>query len=189
MPQQAGIRLSLGQKKVLKKFMHGAKDKREYRAAFGILLRAERVKAKDVGEKLGVTIKQVFMWCRKFREEGVEGLRVKKQSGRPAIEGKKAKKVLVNLLNQDPQTFGFLKGKWVLRDISKALKKEGITLHYSSVHRMLGELGIVQKSPILRAQGSIKKNYSKREEIRRYKKVAAALLKKELLSPFRMKNG
>lgn len=189
MPQYAGIRLSLGQKKVLKKFMHGTKDKREYRAAFGILLRAEGAKAKDVGQKLGVTIKQVFMWCRKFRDEGVEGLRVKKQSGRPAIEGKKAKRVLVNLLSQDPQTFGFLKGKWVLRDISKALKKDGITLHYSSVHRVLGDLGIVQKSPVLRAQGSIKKNYVKRAEIRRYKKVAAALLKKELPLPFKTRNG
>ena len=83
------------------------------------------------------------------------------------------------LLKHDPQTFGFLKGKWVLRDISKQLKKEGIILNYTGVYRALGDLGIVQKMPKLRARGSLVKNYKKREEIRRYKKIAAALLKKK----------
>jgi hypothetical protein len=66
----------------------------------------------------------------------------------------------------------------VLRDISRELKKEGIDLHYTGVHRILGDLGIVLKSPKLRAPGSIRKNYRKRAEIRRYKRVAGALLKK-----------
>ena len=41
-------------------------------------LRAEKKSAGDVGKQLGVTIKQVFMWCRKFKEGGVNGLKVKK---------------------------------------------------------------------------------------------------------------
>ena len=180
MARQAGIKLSFNQKKALKKFMRKAKDKREYRAALGILLRAERKSAEDTARKLGVTIKQVFMWCRKFREGGTEALLVKKQSGRPAREGKKAKQAIPQLLSKDPQAFGFLKGRWVLRDISKALKKEGIALHYSGVHRVLKELGIVRKSPKLRALGSLQKDYRKREELRRYRRVAAALLKKKL---------
>jgi len=73
-----------------------------------------------------------------------------------------------------------LKGKWVLRDISKQLKKEEINLNYTGVRRVMSELGITQKKPILRALGSIKKNYKKRAEIKRYKKIAAALLKKKL---------
>ena len=189
MPRQAGIKLSSSQRKVLKKFMQRAKDKREYRAALGILIRAEGKSAEDTARKLGVTIKQVFMWCRKFREDGAEALQVKKQSGRPAREGKKARQIIPQLLKQDPQAFGFLKGRWVLRDISKTLKKKGISLHYSGVHRVLEDLGIVRKSPKLRALGSLKKDYRKREELRRYKQVAAALLKKELLLPFRMRSG
>jgi len=178
MPQNAGIKLSLGQKKVLKKFMRKATDKREYRAALGILLRGEGLSAETVGKKLAVTIKQVFVWCHKFRVEGISGLSVKKQTGRPAREGNKAKQIIPKLLKQDPQHFGFLKGRWVLRDISKELKKEGITLHYTGVRRILNDLNIRQKSPKLRALGSIKKNYQKREEIRRYKRIASALKKK-----------
>jgi len=178
MPRQAGIQLTQNQRRILKKYMGKAKDAREFRAALGILLRAECKTAEYVAQKLGVTMKQVFVWCRKFKEAGIASLNVKKQTGRPAKEKNKAKKIIPQLLQQDPQTFGFLKGKWVLRDISKQLKKEGINLHYSGVHRALGDLGIVQKMPKLRAQGSIVKNYRKREEIRRYKKIAAALLKK-----------
>ena len=180
MPNQAGIKLSANQIKVLKSFMKKAKDKREYRAALGILLRAEGKTALFVSQKLDITIKQVFMWCKKFKKDGSLGLRVKKQSGRPAKEGSKAKELLPKLLKQDPEAFGFLKGKWVLRDISKMLKNERINLNYTGVRRILIELGITQKKPILRASGSIKKNYKKRAEIKRYKKIAAALLKKKL---------
>ncbi len=180
MPNHAGIKLSANQKKVLKSFMKKAKDKREYRAALGILLRAEGKTARFVARELGTTIKQVFMWCKKFKKDGTLGLQVKKQSGRPAKEGSKAKKLIPHLLKQDPEAFGFLKGKWVLRDISKQLKNEGINLNYTGVRRVLTDLGIKQKKPILRAPGSIKKNYRKRVEIKRYKKIAAALLKKKL---------
>lgn len=178
MGRNAGIKISLRERKILEQFMKVARDAREYRAALGILLRAENKSAENVGKKLGVTIKQVFMWCRKFKEEGINGLKVKKQTGRPARAKNKAKEILPTLIKKDPQTFGFLKGKWVLRDISKQLKKEGINLNYTGVRRALGDLGIVQKMPTLRALGSITKNYKKREEIRRYKQIAAALFKK-----------
>ena len=178
MGRNAGLKISLHEKKVLNKFIRFVKDAREYRSALGILLRAEGKSAEEVGKKLGVTIKQVFMWCRKFKEQGATGLKVKKQTGRIPREKNKAKEILPQLLKQDPQVFGFLKGKWVLRDISKHLKKEGIKLNYTGVRRALHELDIVQKMPKLRAPGSLIKNYKKREEIRRYKKIAAALLKK-----------
>lgn len=178
MGRKAGLGLSMNKKKVLNKFMRRAKGACEYRAALGILLRAEGKSAEDVRKRLGVTIKQVFMWCRKFKEQGVNGLKVKKQTGRPAHAKIKAKKSIPKLLKQDPQTFGYLKGRWVLRDISRQLKKEGINLNYTGVRRALSDLDIVQKMPKLRAPGSIVKNYKKREEIRRYKQIAGALLKK-----------
>ncbi len=178
MPRQAGIKLTRNQKIVLKKYMRKAKEVREYRAALGILMRAECKTAEHVAHKLEVTMKQVFMWCKKFKEQGVNGLNMKKQTGRTPREKNKAKEILPQLLKQDPEAFGFLKGKWALRDVSKQLKKEGISLNYTGVRRALQDLDIVQKMPKLRAPGSIIKNYRKREEIRRYKKIAAALLKK-----------
>lgn len=178
MGRNPGIVLSKAQREQLRRFMGDVKDKREYRAALGVLLRGDGVSAEDVGRRLGVTVKQVFVWCRNFRAKGVDGLRMKKQTGRPATQGNEAKKIIPELLRRDPQAFGYLKGRWVLRDISRELKKEGIPLHYTSVHRVLGDLGIVLKSPKLRAPGSMHKNYYKRAEIQQYKRVAGALKKR-----------
>ena len=90
----------------------------------------------------------------------------------------KAKEVIPELLKQDPQAFGFFERKMGTQRYISATKKEGINLNYTGVRRALGDLGIVQKMPKLRAQGSMVKNYKKRREIRRYKQIAAALLKK-----------
>ena len=154
------------------------KNKAEYRAAQGIILRAERKSVEDIAHQFGVTMKQVFVWTRKFRTAGVDGLCVKKQTGRPRTKALLAKPRINEIIDDDPQAFGFLKGRWVLRDISRQLKKEGIEMHWTSVARMLNELKIGLKSPKLRAPGSIKKNYAKRAEVRRYKRIAPALLKK-----------
>lgn len=174
----SGIFLSKAHRSQLEEFSKTTKNKTEYRAALGVLLRSKGKSAKDVGKQLGATQKQVFEWCRKFREEGTKGLLVKKQTGRPAEQKDKAKPIITELLKNDPQVFGYLKGRWVLRDISRELKKEGIGLHYTGVRRALNELGIVLKQPKLRAQGSLNKNYMKRKQVADYKRIAPALLKK-----------
>lgn len=178
MGRHAGLQLSGREHKELRGFMGETKNKNEFRAAHGLLLRSEGKSTEDVAAHFGVTKKQVFVWTRKFRAGGVNGLRVKKQTGRPPIKAQIAKKRIEELIDKDPQTFGYLKGRWVLRDIARELKKEGIGVHYSSVYRILDDVGIKLKSPKLRAPGSIRKNYYKREQIRRYKRIAPALLKK-----------
>lgn len=174
----SGIFLSKAKISQLEEFSKSTANKTEYRAALGVILRSKGNAAKNVGEQLGATQKQVFTWCRKFRESGINGLRVKKQTGRPAKKKNKAKPIITELIKKDPQMFGYLKGRWVLRDISMELKKEGIDLHFTGVRRVLGELGIELKQPKLRAQGSIHKNYAKRKQIADYKRIAPALLKK-----------
>lgn len=178
MAMSPGIFLSKTNRLELEKFSNEAKNKREYRASRGVLLRGEGKPAKEVGRQLGTTQKQVFVWCRKFREDGIKGLLVKKQTGRPAKQKNQAKKIIPDLIKKDPQLFGYLKGRWVLRDISRELKKEGIELHYTGVRRALNELGFGLKQPKLRAQGSLHKNYRKRREVANYRRIAPALLKK-----------
>lgn len=189
MGRSAGISLSRPRRRQLQQFMLKTKDKREYRAAQGILERAEGKSAQAISRRLGVSMKQVFMWTRKFRANGVDGLRVKKQTGRPSTKAKLAKPLIENLIAKDPQTFGYLKGRWALRDISRQLRKEGVAMHFTSVRRMLKDLDIVLKRPQLRALGSIKKNYCKREEIRKYKQIAPAIFKKTSSSDSKTKNG
>lgn len=189
MGRQPEFYLSAVQQRQLQSFMTKTKDKREYRAADGLLLRADGKSADVVARRLGVTIKQVFVWTRKFRSTGINGLHMKKPTGRKTTKADAAKPIIVKIIDEDPQAFGYLKGRWVLRDISRELKKEGVVMHWTSVARMLDELDIGLKSPRLRAPGSIKKNYRKRKEIQHYKRIAPALLKKRFSSHFKMKNG
>lgn len=178
MGRHAGLSLTRTQHRQLHQFMKRTKDKREYRAAEGLLMRAEGASVEDISRRLAVSMNQVFVWTRKFRSQGVNGLQVKKQTGRPPEKARLAKPRIEALIDEDPQLFGFVKGRWVLRDIARELRKEGIGIHYSSVHRILEESGIRLKSPTQRAPGSIRKNYRKRQEIARYKRIAPALLKK-----------
>lgn len=178
MRTNSGTVLMERQQKQLQQFARTAKGACEFRAATGILMRGDGKSSAEVAKGLGVTKKQVFMWCRKFREQGVGGLLAKKQTGRKPTKKNEAKKLIKEMLKKDPQMFGYLKGRWALRDISRELKKEGVDLHYTGVRRALLDLGIVFKQPKLRAPGSLKKNYRKRAEIRRYKRVSSALLKK-----------
>ena len=189
MGRHSGIRLSDKQEQALRQFMAGTKDKREYRAASGILLRAEGKPAEDVARHLGVTMKQVFAWTRFFRAKGIHGLHMKKPTGRRPTKAKKAMRIIPSLLRQDPQAFGYLKGRWVLRDIAKELKKKGVKIDFSSIHRILRDIGIVLKSPKMRAPGSMHKNYRKRMQVRNYKRAASMLLKKTSSLDFKTRNG
>lgn len=178
MRRSIGIKLTKLQQQQLTALSQTTKDAREYRAARGLLLRGDGQSAHQVAIQLGVTPKQVFVWWRHFRDQGVSGLRVKKARGRPDRQKMQAKQLLPALLKQDPQKLGYLKGRWVLRDLSRELAKSGIPLHYTGVHRALKELDVKLTQPQLRAPGSIRKNYRKRQEIARYRRIAPALLKK-----------
>lgn len=179
MGRHAGLQLSRVERKQLRRFMDETKNKHEFRAAQGLLLRSEGKSTEETAKYVGVTKKQVFVWTRKFRVGGIDGLHVKKQTGRPPTKALIAKPRIEELIDEDPQAFGYLKGRWALRDISRELKKEGIVIHYSSVYRILDDIGIKLKSPKLRAPGSNKKNYYKREQIRHYKHIASALSQKK----------
>lgn len=179
MGKAAGIKLSRKEINELEKARKHTKDAHSFRAMTGVLFRCQGQSAEAVAKNLGVCTKQVFMWCKWYKKKGISGLALSKPPGRLPKEGDKAKERLPVLLRGDPQLFGYLKGRWVVRDISKQLKKEGINLTFQSVDRILHELGIPLKRPKLRAPGSIHKNYGKRKEIANYRAVAGALLKKE----------
>jgi len=179
MGRAAGIKLSGKEINDLENARKQIKDARSFRAMSGVLYRSQGESSETVAKNLGVSTKQVFMWCREYKKRGVKGLVLGKPPGRPPKEGDKAKNRIPTLLRDDPQLFGYLKGRWVVRDIAKQLRKEGINLSFQSVDRILHDLGISMKRPKLRAPGSIHKNYGKRKEIANYKAVAGALLKKE----------
>jgi len=82
------------------------------------------------------------------------------------------------LLKRDPKAFGFLKGRWVVRDISKALKSEGVDISPTQVHGILRDLGLSYKRPKLDVKSDDHSYARKEREVRSYKQVAPALAKR-----------
>ena len=95
------------------------------------------------------------------------------------MKRKPAEKRIERLLKQDPQAFGFLKGRWVVRDIARALSTEGIQVSRSYVHDLLKGLGFAYKRPKLTVKSNDPNYYRKAKEIRDYKRAASAVEKKE----------
>lgn len=183
------LRIDRKGKRELKRLLSVAKDKKEYRRALGVLMRAQKRRVKDLARELDVSIDAVERWLRAYRKLGVEGIRARKPSGRPVrIRGKAVKRIR-ELLKQDPQAFGFIKERWVVRDIAKALSQEGIEVSKSYVQDMLTRLGLAYKRPKLTVKSNDPNYYGKAKEVRKYKQVASALAKKGSWSPSRMRYG
>lgn len=173
------FKLTRKERRHLEKFIRETKDKQEYARATAILMRWRGKKAKDVARELNVTIRTVFGWERAYRERGgIKGLRRRKPSGRPAHKKPAARKLIPELMKKDPQAYGYLKGRWVVRDISKALKEEGVDISRTHVHRLLGELGLSYKRPKLDVKSDDPSYARKAREVRAYKQIAPAIEKR-----------
>jgi transposase len=172
------FRLSRRERRHLERFVRETRDKAEYARGTAILMRWRGKTVKEVARELNVCMGAVFKWERLYRRKGLDGLRTRKPTGRPATRGKKARELIPDLMKRDPQAFGFLNGRWVVRDISKALKQEGVDIGPTQVHGILKDLRLSHKRPKLTVESNDPSFARKEREIRRYKQVAPALEKR-----------
>lgn len=102
--------LTRRERRHLERFVKETRDKGEYARGTALLMRWRGKKAKDVARELNVSMDAVFKWERLFRRHGLDGLRHRKSSGRPAVKRSAARRLIPELLEKDPQAFGFLAG-------------------------------------------------------------------------------
>lgn len=172
------FKLTRKERRALERLRRDAKDKLEYVRATCLLMRWRGEEAKDVAKQLSVSMGAVFKWEHGYRKHGVDALTTKKPPGRPSVKEVRAKKLVPELMKEDPKLFGFLKGRWVVRDVARALKGEGLDISPTHVHRMLTELGLSYKRPKLDVRSN-DSNYARKErQVNNYKRIAPALAKK-----------
>ena len=102
---------------------------------------------------LGLSRSTVYNWLAQYREYGMQGLKAKKISGRPAkIDGKKMKWIYDTIVQKSPLQFKFEFALWTREMIQKIIAdKFGIKLGLSSVSRLLKQLGLTCQRPIFKA--------------------------------------
>jgi len=166
------FKLTRNEKRNLSRFVKRTKEKMEYARASTILMRSKGMKVKQVASSLQVCMGAVFKWERLYRRNGLDGLRSRKPPCKLARKRPAAKRLIPMLLKRDPKAFGFLKGRWVVRDIAKVLKGEGVEISPTQVHGILRDLGLSYKRPKLDVV-SYDPSYARKErEVRSYKQIA-----------------
>ncbi|GGY94759.1 hypothetical protein GCM10007169_09610 [Shewanella fodinae] len=94
----------------------------------------------------------VNRWCRKYNEQGINGLKDAELGKPPYLPGDAIVKMLHFLIPCSLQDLGYQRSRWSTELLAKVLQKHaGIHIHSSTLHRWMPELGIVcrRAAPIL----------------------------------------
>jgi len=124
----------------------------ERRAEAVRLLEAGEMKQVEIARYLGVTEAAVSKWKKQLDEEGPEGLRLRKSSGRPAKLDQAAKEKLIQKLKKGALAAGFPTEQWTQARVKKVIEGVfGVSYHQNYISRLLDELGWSVQKPEGRA--------------------------------------
>lgn len=174
------LQLSSSKKRELLDFLKNTKDKEEYRRAVAIKQKMEGISYRNIAKNITVNYRNVYRMIDAYRKDGLDGIRSKrKNAGRiPEISSENNKRLIKEIVLKSPRAFGYLKNMWSIRLLAKYLSKE-LKVGVSPMHtwRIVHSLGISYKRPKLALEHE--QDYEqKKRRIDNYKKISAALLKK-----------
>jgi transposase len=174
------LQLSVVQKRELFNFIKNTKNKEEYRRAIVVKQKMEGQSFRTIAKNLTVNYRNVYYMIKSYKEYGIDGIRSKRSNaGRiPKISSDKNKQMIKEIISKPPRTFGYLKNTWSIRLLAGYLTTIlGMNVSPMQAWRIVHDLGIVSKRPKLALEHA--EDYAKKKKIvDNYKKVAAALLKK-----------
>ena len=174
------LELSKLKKAELYNFMKETRDKEEYRRASATKQKLEGLPYRTIAKNLDVNYRNVYNWIKEYKEYGLDGIRSKrKNAGRiPKISSDKNKDRIKEIISKSPTTFGYLKNTWSIRLLATYLTTTlGMNVSPMQTWRIVHDLGIVSKRPKLTLEHA--EDYERKKKIvDNYKKVSAALLKK-----------
>ena len=174
------LKLSKVKKVELFDFMKETRNKEEYRRASAIKQKLEGLPYRTIARNLDVNYRNVYNWIKEYKEYGLAGIRSKRNNaGRiPKISSDKNKDRVKEIITKSPRSFGYLKNIWSIRLLATYLTTIlGMNVSPMQTWRIVHDLGIVSKRPKLTLEHA--EDYEKKKKIvDNYKKVSAALLKK-----------
>ncbi len=88
-----------------------------------ILLSAKGLAIRDIGAALSLDVQVVRRWRKRFIAGGIDALRDRRRTGRPARISNKVWQKVATLVVQPPTKFGLPLARWSVRELSTFLKK------------------------------------------------------------------
>ncbi|MDX1371938.1 MAG: helix-turn-helix domain-containing protein [Nitrososphaeraceae archaeon] len=172
------LNLTTAQKNSLKSLMKNTADKRHYRRLLAVLQKSSGRTFEDIAKELGVNIRTVQRWIPAYLEMGTKGLEIRKPGGTKSRITDENKEIMLSVLFNDPNIFGYIRNTWSLRSLAKCLTEElDIPVSFKHLQRILKDMGIRCKRPKLELEHGSDYEEGKRK-VKNYKKVASALKKR-----------
>lgn len=105
---------------------------------------------KVVSEDLKLGGKTIFVWLRKYRQKGKEGLIPGKAKGKePLLNAKQKEKLRRMIVGKDSRQYSLGSGLWTRKLVSELILKEfGIKIGLTAVGNILNNLNIYPKKPL-----------------------------------------
>ena len=106
----------------------------------------EGQEAQSVAVDFQVDVKTVFKWVRRFRQEGLDGLRDRSSRPHKIIRrhmqpGKELHDAMFSLLHKPPSSCGFNRTTWRLSDLQIALRAKGVSASRTSISTIIKQAG------------------------------------------------
>ena len=112
-----------------------------------LMLDDTELTASDAGLRAGYASTATgSAWVMRFNEEGIEGLKDRPRTGRPATHNEAVRSALISLALQKPNTLGYPFKLWTLERLQTAfLEREEVHLSDSTIWTWLDEEGFKWK--------------------------------------------
>ena len=174
------LHLTIEQKTNLKSLMKNTKDKRQYRRLLAILQKSNGRTFKDIAKEHVVSIRTVQRWVFAYLENGTTGLEIKKKTGSSSQSRitDENREIMLSVLFNDPNLFGYARNTWSLRSLAKCLTEElDMPISFKHLQRILKDMGIRCKRPKLELEHGPDYDEGKKK-VKNYKQIALALKKR-----------
>jgi transposase len=129
-----------------------SQDAREFRRLRAVELYEQGWRPVRIAEALGVTRGAVSQWLKLYREKGIEALRYKKVSKKPARLSQPQMVELVAMLSQGAERFGYVGQIWTQARVGELIERKfGVCYHLNHVGKILKACGWTYQKPVSRA--------------------------------------
>ena len=113
--------------------------------AYYVLLSDTGKSVSDIAKHLSRNGHTIRLWLKRYLEEGMQGLKTKKQPGRPAKKAPFIESQVQELLNKSPQEYGYQEAGWQINLLRDWFAKQGIHACDNTIVKSLNKLGYVYK--------------------------------------------
>ena len=104
--------------------MKNTSDKKNYRRLLAVIQKSNGRTFEDIAKEHGVSIRTVQRWISAYLQMGTKGLEIKKPGGTKSRITDENREIMLSVLFNDPNIFGYIRNTWSLRSLAKCLTEE-----------------------------------------------------------------